>query len=167
MKEATAEKVHEAFDLLHVDNFFALSRAYTREDQKLMKKGKWDASRPSLLTNKVKSILEKIDPHDLSNDDRQWHAEIMWFWYHHAISFAIWKAKDRIAAKEYAQKALDWQGDNHPNRLTKLLWFLVHDELGKAKKWMKVRPDHADKVEHKNGLELIAQYEAGKFFVDA
>ena len=170
MNESTSNLVNEAFTLLGVENFFALSRAYTREDQKLMKNQGWDANNPDLITNKVKTILEQIDPNDLDEADREWHSEILWFWYHHAVSYAIWRARDRALAQTYADKALALQTEcqppeqGQPNWLTRLLWLLVHDKVVEAKKWMAEMPADADGVERANGFELISEYERGGFF---
>lgn len=162
--------MNEAFQLLGVTNFKDLSLAYTREDQKLMKSGEWDARNPTLVTNQVKTLLEQIDPNDLSMADKEWCSEILWFWYHHAVSHAIWKARDRTLAQDYANKAMALQAECQPpgsgqqNRLTKLLCLLVHDKVTEAKQWMVEMPAGADPIEHKNGLELIEEYERGEFF---
>ena len=170
MNESTSSLVDEAFTLLGVENFFALSRAYTREDQKLMKSGEWDANDPDLITNKVKTILDQIDPHNLDEADREWYSEILWFWYHHAVSYAIWRVKDRKLSQAYADKALALQVECQPpehgqqNWLTKLLWLLVHDKVTEAKQWMAEMPADADGVERTNGFDLISEYERGEFF---
>ena len=121
MNPETEAKVREAFDLLGVTNFLDLSNAYSREDQELMKARTWDDQNPDLITNRIKSILEQINPVQLSDYDRVWWREILWFWHHHAISFAVWGRKDKILAQAYAGKALDFQADDHPNRITMLL----------------------------------------------
>lgn len=156
----TSKLVNEAFSLLGVQNFYDLSRAYTREDQILMKSGDWDPNNPSLITNQTKVILEKIDPKELNESDRMWLNEILWFWYHHAISCE----RNRIQAQAYATKALELQTKNHPNRITKLLWFLVYDKVTEAKQWMADAPPDKDEIEHQNGLDLIHEYEEQKFW---
>lgn len=170
MSKSTMALMNEAFQLLGVTSFKDLSLAYTREDQKLMKSGEWDARNSTLITNQVKTLLEQIDLNDLGESDREWCSEILWFWYHHAVSYAIWRARDRALAQAYASKALALQAECQPpehgqqNWLTKLLWFLVHDNVAKAKQWMAEMPSGADPVEHANGLELIKEYERGEFF---
>lgn len=170
VSESTTASMNEAFQLLGVTNFKDLSLAYTREDQKLMKSGKWDAHNPALITNRVKTLLEQIDPSNLRKSENEWRSEILWFWYHHAISYAIWKAKDRLLAQVYAIRALGFQAVSQPrekghrNRLTELFWHLVYDRVSEAKQWMAEMPPGADPVEHANGLELIKEYERGEFF---
>lgn len=160
MKEQTAKLADEAFTLLGVNTFFELSRAYTSEDQKLMKSRAWDAYNPALITNKVKVILEKIDPNDLDETDRVWRNEILWFWHHHAISCE----RSRSRAQAYADKALALQGEDHPNRITRLLWFLVYDRVKEAKMWMANSPPDADPIEYQTGLDTISEYERRKFW---
>src|SRR3989338_2471769 len=106
MDPETKEKVQKVFRLMGVENFQDLSRAYTRVDQELMKARAWDDRDPALLTNQVKDILLEIDPEQLPEEDREWRAEIMWFWHHHAISIAIWKHKNQPLAQHYAELAL-------------------------------------------------------------
>ena len=69
MRPQTERLIQEAFDLLGVNNFASLSRAYSEEDQKLMKNWMWDHQSPTLITNRMRKILEKINPADLSEDD--------------------------------------------------------------------------------------------------
>ena len=163
MNTQTSALVQEAFSILGVTNFFDLSRAYTREDQKLFVPGMkdWNPRNPDLLINRIKSIMEKIDPNELDEEDAMWRTEILWFWYHHGISWAIWKDKDKVIAQVYADEALVLQGKNPTNRITKLLWFLVHDKLTEGRKWLEEKPDDPD---HQTGLELIHEFEEGLFF---
>ncbi len=160
MKAEASVLVAEAFSLLGVQDFRNLSLAYSREDQKLMKSGGWDARNPDLITNRVKTLLERIDPNDLIESDREWWSEILWFWYHHAVSCE----RSRIKAQSYAAKALELQGDDHPNRITKLLWFLTHDRVDEAKRWVAEAPPDTDRIEHQTGLDLIREYEQRKFW---
>ena len=99
-------------------DFRNLSLAYTREDQKLMKSGEWDACNPVLITNRVKTLLEQIDQNYLSESDREWWSEILWFWYHHAVSYAIWRARDRALAQAYSEYE---RGEFFNNRTREIL----------------------------------------------
>ena len=108
----------------------------------------------------MKAILEQIDSSELNDSDRMWRNEILWFWYHHAVSCE----RKRAQAQAYAAKALKLQGDDHPNRITKLLWLLTHDKMDEAKQWMAEAPAEADEVEHQTGLDTIREYEQRKFW---
>ena len=158
MNEKNSRLVSEAFALLGVQNFLDLSNAYSREDQVLMKSQGWDAYNPSLITNQVKVILEQIDPNDLSESDSVWRDEILWFWYHHAVSCE----RNRVQAQTYTAKALELQSEDHPNQITKLLWFLTHDKVDEAKGW--AAKISTDSVEHQTAIDLIEAYEERKFW---
>ncbi len=166
MNKKTHQLINRAFKLLSVSelNFKELHDAYVRCDQKLMKSGRWNATNPKLVINKVRETLEEIDLCELEESDRSWCAEILWFWYHHATSCTDWEVHPRLV-QDYSQKALDYQqisqpeDKGQPNRITKLLNLLAYGKLEEAKEWMKVRPDSADKVEHQTGLDLIKTYE--------
>ena len=168
MRPQTERLIQEAFDLLGVNNFASLSRAYSEEDQKLMKNWMWDHQSPTLITNRMRKILEKINPADLSEDDSIWWHEILWFWYHHAISCAVLKRKDRALAQQYAARAIELQPDDHPNQITELLFLLVHDRLQEAKEMAEHMPtpeeDPEVGIERQSALDLVALYERGEFF---
>ncbi len=167
MENNADQKAQEVFALLGVTNFLELSRAYSREDQILMKNGTWNIQNPLQITNLVKSLLEEMDPDELSEDDREWRREILWHWYHHAISHAMRNVKDRtfakILAQAFATHALELQGENHPNKITRLLYHLVHDEIERAEAWWTLHPS-TDEVEHKSGLDLIEDAKASRLF---
>ncbi|MEK7520220.1 MAG: hypothetical protein AAB581_03210 [Patescibacteria group bacterium] len=137
-----------------------LAKAYKNHDLALMHTQQWDDTNPHLVANKIKVILEHIDPLDLSKKDRFWWHEILWFWYHHAISCAIWKRKSRSWAQFYADRAMTLQTANHPNKITKLLWLLVYDRLAEAKWWAA----QITGIEAKTAQETIREYERGEFF---
>lgn len=151
--------LHTAYELMGVTSMYDLNRAYTAEDQKLMKEGRWDYENPELLTNRVKSLLENIDPSTLSEEEKEWREEILWFWYHHAISCAIWRYQDRHKAHEYTEKALGHQDSDHPNKITKLLYYLAHDDLASAEKLAETIG--ADK---ETAISVIDEYREKPFF---
>lgn len=120
LTSATAEKIRQAFALLQVNSFHELSLAYTAEDQKLMKQGRWDDRNPDLLTNQIKEILGGIYSGNLAADDQVRWREIMWFWHHQAVGVAIWRG-DRALARFYASKALGLQLQDHSSQITLLV----------------------------------------------
>jgi len=163
MNAITKEKISEVFCLAGVPDFKGLSRVYGEKDQELMRTFSWDDESSHLVTNQVKGILEEIDPAELNKNDRMLRRRILWFWYHHAISCAIWKRKDKPLAQFYATKALEFQPRSHPNKITQLLWFLVHDRLAEAKSWI----EKEDFVRYQlvTARKLVKEYERGKLFV--
>lgn len=135
----------EAYMLLNARKPLELSNKYDEEDQKLMRSSSWDYNNPVLVVNKVKDILEGVNPQELTEDEREWMQEILWFWYHHAISCAIWRYKDKEKAKTYAKKALELQSEDHPNKITKLLSLLLEDKLEEARKWAETITEEPEK----------------------
>ncbi len=155
-----AGKFSAIYKLLNATTPLEMSNNYTEEDQKLMKSGEWDYDNPDLITNKVKVLLEEIDPSTLSEDEADWRNEVLWFWYHHAISCAVGK-NDQVAAQDYAQKALDIQHPDHPNKITRLLYLLVNDKLEEAEEWAKAIDEEPEKSTSRN---LIDHYIKERFF---
>ena len=51
-----------------------------------------------------------------------------------------------------------------PNRITRLLWHLVHDRLAEAKIWMEQSINLWHLVELESAKEIIEEYERGEFF---
>jgi hypothetical protein len=151
----------EAYVLLSAKTPLELSNLYSDEDQKLMNSGAWDYGNPELLVNKVKEILESIDPQTLTDDEIDWRQEILWFWYHHAISCAIWRYRDRETAKNYVAKALDYQPAEHPNQITRLFDFLVNDKVAEAEQWAESIKEEPEKS---TASLLVEEYKEGKFF---
>ena len=82
-------------------------------------------------------------------------------WHHHAIGCALWQHGDKKAAIKYSKIALNLQSDNHPNKITQLLYFLVRDEIESAKKWAKFITEEPDKTTAQYNIEL---YKKGDFF---
>lgn len=153
--------IKEIYDILGVNNPKDIYFAYFKEDQNLMDKKDWDYNNSDLLINKVKQILDSIDDKELSGDEIIYKKKVLWLWYHHAISCAVWRYKDKIKAIEYSEKALGLQDENHQNQITRLLNFLVKDELEEAEKFVDII---SDEVEKDTARYLINQYKIGKFF---
>ncbi|MGC9602160.1 MAG: hypothetical protein ABSE76_00235 [Minisyncoccia bacterium] len=151
----------DAYALAGVENIRALHRVYKKEDQRLMKCREWDYENPALLTNQIKEILDTIDLNALTEEERKWCQEMLWFWHHHAISSAIWRQKSRSDACFHAAEALRYQDEYHPNQITRLLYLLVHDKLLEAKVWAE---QIKDEVEKQTAAELLQEYKAGEFF---
>ena len=120
----------EGYVLLGARTPLELSNLYSEQDQELMKLGEWDYNNAELITNKVKNILEKIEPETLTEDEKIWRQEILWFWYHHAISCAVGRYKNKEAAQSYAAQALEIQPEDHPNKITRLLFLSCARPIG-------------------------------------
>lgn len=146
----------EAYLLLNAHTPLELSNLYTVEDQKLMSSPySWDYNNAALIINKVKDILESLDREKLEGEEKEWIQEILWFWYHHAISCAMSRYNDKEKARFYAKKALGLQSENHPNKITKLLDLLLNDKLDEAGEWAKTIIEEPEKS---TALELIEDW---------
>ena len=151
----------EAYALLEATTPFELSKRYTQEDQILMRSHLWDYNNASLVTNRVKGILEGLGLHALVGEEKEWAQEILWFWYHHAISCAIGKYKDKEVAQEYAKRAVEYQSTQHPNKITQLLFFLVHDQVDEAREWVSTIEQEPEKT---TARQLLEEFEQKGFF---
>ncbi len=151
----------EAYLLLNAKTPLELSNRYTQEDQKLMNSKLWDYNNPDLIINQAKRILESVDPMILTREEQVWRQEIIWFWYHHAISCAIAKYGDKEAAQRYAAMALENQPPGHPNKITKLLSLLVNDKIDEAEKYLLLITEEPEKS---TGQSLLLGYKQGLFF---
>ena len=104
---ASKSPIKEAYLLLKVNSPFELSKKYTEEDQKIMHAKLWDYKNHELIINKIQIILETADSSNLSAEENYCKSNILWFWYHHAISSAIWRYSDKEKAKEFFLKAVE------------------------------------------------------------
>lgn len=156
-KESSLRAVYE---ILNAHTPLEMSNLYSEEDQRLMKSGEWDYDNPELITNKVKNLLEQINPAELTEEEAEWRSEVLWFWYHHAISCALQK-NDKEAAQRYADTALQLQPEQHPNKITKLLYYLVHDNLPAAEQWLVEITEEPEKTA---ANDLVNHYKDKGFF---
>lgn len=154
--------LREIYRRFSVKNPGELQDAYMKEDQRLMHTAEWDYKNPTLLINGIKSALEAIGLANISDEkERFWMQNILMMWYHHAISCALWRYGDREAAFAYSARALELQSGNHPNRITRLLYLLVRDDLHEAEKWSESITTEPEKTTARHLLNL---YHEGKFY---
>lgn len=140
-----------------------LQDIYKKADQELMRAGQWDYANPGLVTNQIKEMIEKIGVNNINDEkEKKWiKMYILWMWYHHAITCALWKYGDKEAAIEYSKMAINLQHDDHPNKITRLLYFLVRDDLASAEKWQKTITEEPEKSTAEYSIKL---YKKGDFF---
>jgi hypothetical protein len=152
--------LREAYLLVDAHTPFELQEKYTEEDQRLIKEHEWDYNNPELIINKIKIILEAADDTFLTDAEKEWKDEILWFWYHHAISCAVWRYKDKEAAKAMTARARVLQGEDHPNQITKLFELLLEDRLEEAEVFVPTIPNE---VERESAYELVEEYKNKQF----
>ncbi len=140
-----------------------LESLYMRHDQKLMQEGMWDYKNKDLLPNKIKEGIESVSlPTLLDSKEKLWLSRILWLWYHHAISCALWKYGDTGMARFFAKKALFLQEDNHPNRVTYLLYLLTRGEYDLAEYYAIYA--NISKIEIPTIQQILNKYREGSFF---
>jgi hypothetical protein len=162
--DTSKSPLKEAYRLLDVKTPRELQESYEIKDKKLMKSGIWDYYDQNLITNKIKKILENVDENELTSEEEDVVHKILWLWYQEAINCAIWKYRNREKAKECAEKALNYQKGKYPNKITRLLYFLVNDKLEEAEEWEKII-EAEDGKERKMANHLVSEYKKHNFFL--
>jgi hypothetical protein len=139
-----------------------LIEVYTKADQELMRSSHWDYNDASQATNIIKSAIEKVGLDAIPDrKEKEWLQDILWFWYHHATSCALDRYGDKSKAQEFSKKAFELHLPTNPNKITKLLYLLTHDELDEAKKWAETIDSEPEKSTAQKDLEA---YNQGVFF---
>jgi len=151
--ETLNSPLRAAYEILGANTPFELSRAYVKAEQVLFKDRSWDYDDVNQVQNIIRGILESVDEANLLEEEIEWRNEILWFWYHHAVSIAGWK-KDKEKQRNFSEKALQYQGDN-PNMLTRIMYLLVHDRIAEAEAWMISKAGDADQ---ETALEMLKNY---------
>ncbi len=159
--DTNKSSLKEAYLLLGTSSPHELYKKYLIEDQKIVTSKSSDYHDPKLITNKIKEVIEKADSKKLSKEERECRLDILWLWYHHAISYAIWGYKDKKCAEEYALQALKYQPKDNPNKITRLLYLLICDQLLDAEKWVKTINENPERT---TALDLLKFYKDGGFF---
>ncbi len=145
--------LYEVYLRLGAQSPLELSRNYTKLEQPLFIDGRWDYDDNAQEHNKIKVALESIGTAGLSDEEIEWRNEILWFWYHHAISVACRKG-DKEKQRQFSTKALEYQSNN-PNILTRTMYLLVHDKIDEAQIWVDA---HASDADHETAEELLKHY---------
>lgn len=160
-KETRCPKVFErACSLVDASKTSELFEKYLVFDQKIVTSKVSDYNDTSLITTKVKDVLEQTDARTLKPDEKWERNSVLWLWYHHGISYAMWGYKDKKMARRYSTLAIKYLPEGHGNRITKLLFLLIRDRYEEALEWSKtIKGD-----EHNTAKDLLAFYKKGGFF---
>ncbi|MHB0865322.1 MAG: hypothetical protein ACYC1Y_00215 [Minisyncoccota bacterium] len=158
------DSLKEAYALLRASSPGELARKFIEEDQRLLKEQSWDYKNSELVLNKVKEIVESAIDNGFTTGNKEGDDDlraILWFWYHHAIGYAIWGYKDRAEALEFSAKALKYQTSDNPNQITRLLYLLIRNEDTEANAWLETIVDESEKTA---SLGIMKEYLDGNFF---
>lgn len=157
---STLAEACASFGCTHIDDLDAL---YLKHDQDLMRTHRWDYQDDTLLPNRIRAKLETLDLCTIADEYDTWRVkEILWLWYHHAISCALWRYGDECTACAYATKALFYHQADNPNKITKLLYLLAHRRAQEAKEYVANSVD--TEVEKETATYFLSLYADGTFF---
>lgn len=125
------------------------------DDQRLMRSLEWDYEVDALHTQIVND-LKRVPRKELVGDEKWQVEQVIWFWYHHATSCAIYRHNNRKKALNFVQKALQYQTriPDHENKVTLLLHLLLKGKLSEAKALVPTM--HKDEIE--TGRELVEEW---------
>jgi hypothetical protein len=126
-----------------------------------MKFGRWDYDDPVLIVNRIKLELETADLMSMTSSEGSMWREMLWLWHHHAISCAIWKKLDKPRSQFYAKEAVSYMGGEVTNDTTRVLFYLVHDQLSAAEAVAKEIGGGENKV---TANLYLTEYKEGKFY---
>ena len=76
-----------------------------------------------------------MDSPNLNQKEQEERENILYLWYHHAISNAI-KKKNKEKAIYFAEQALNYQPKDSTNKITKLLYLILTGNLEEADKYI-------------------------------
>ncbi|MEK7642013.1 MAG: hypothetical protein AAB365_03415 [Patescibacteria group bacterium] len=141
-----------------VETVRGLDRYITSVDQQLMKAGLWDYKNSDYENNKLVRELRDLALDDLTADEKYWVRQIIWFWYHHAVSCALFKYSNRTFAQIFAVEALKYYEllPDHPNKITPLLYYLVFNRFEEAEHWVQSFP--LDHDEAQTAVDILMDY---------
>lgn len=160
--DPTKSVLKDVYEMFSCDDPGELLDLYESEDQKLMYADAWDYKNETLLTNRIKNAIEQAGYDAISDEkERHWISNILWLWYHHAISCALWQYADKDAALEFSARALAMQSEDHPNKITRLLYLLIRDRLEEAEAWLMTITTEPEKSTAQYSVDL---YRNGDFF---
>lgn len=160
---STHNSLKEVYELLQASSPKELASKFIKEDQRLLEAQSWDYKNPELVLNKAKELVESVitDGSVANKEDEEEFKDMLWFWYHHATGYAIWKYRERERALEFSAKALKYQTADNPNNITHLLYLLVRNKVAEATAVVNSIENESEKT---TSLEILREYLDGGFF---
>lgn len=143
-----------------VKDFDELNRLFMSHDQADITNQTYDIDDQSAITNQIKDALLQLDLDSLEQEDRDTAYHILWLWHHHACTAAMWQLGDFSRAKELCATALSYIHKENPNKMTKLIWLLLHHKTEEAKTWYE---QEVSKEEEDYAQMLFKAYDANAF----
>ena len=143
-----------------VSDVYELAQLHLKHDQESVQQEVYDLEDLSFTQNKIKEALLKIDIAMLETREQRVVKSILWLWYHHATTIAVWQKNDIQLAIHYCDLALSYLYPEHPNKITPMLYMLLHNRLRHAQRWAE---DQVGDNERAYAEHLIAEYKKGTF----
>ncbi len=156
-KQNDFEALYKSFNVKDTEELYDL---FFTEDQKALDNGSWDYNDSQSIVNKIKSAIELHGLNNINTKDLILIKNILWLWYHHATSVALFNTKDKKSAQDFVSKALDYKSNENPNQITELLNLLANEKIEEAKDYLNLIKDENEKQTASN---LVNDYE--KLFI--
>jgi len=145
------------YDKLAASTPLELMTKFDELDQELMKTREWDYKNDTLLLNQIKCQLEAIDPVPLTDEEQGRRNEMLWLWNHHAAGMALFGYTDDEAAQRFADTALAYQAEDHPNKITGLLRVLASGDITAAEEYTRSEVSESEQAAATDGIQLYRQ----------
>jgi len=136
----------------------ALHDKYCEFDRAAFRNGKWNPENQSFICTKIKNLLLEVNVEELTDKDKGWILEILWFWHHHAISASLWRGLLQ-QARDYSFTALAFQAGKHDNQVTLALHLLIHNRFQDVAFLLEQVPECTIGDKRKSIMELLAEFQ--------
>lgn len=155
--DPTKSPLAALYDRLGVSTPLDLMLKFDALDQELMTTSTWDYKNEDLQLNKIKEQVDITSPEGLTEDERGRLSEMLWLWNHHAASMALFGYRDDAAALQFANTAMSYQAEDHPNKITGLLRLLASGDLAAAEEYTRTEVSEAEQAAAADGLQLYRE----------
>ncbi len=144
--------IKNALILLGATDPHDLFLKYVQVEQKHFKDGSWDYNNSDQVQNIIKETLESVNEAELTETEAEWRNQILWFWYHHAVSIAD-RNRDKEKMKQFSENAIKYEDES--NILTRTMYLLCHDKIDDAEKWT---AEHMGNDDYETSVEMVNNY---------
>jgi hypothetical protein len=161
------EQIHEAQAALNriclkfkCADVYELNTLNLSSDQDLVRRNAFSLTDKTLINNQIKDDLLTINFQSLPEHEMNVVKNILWLWFQHATTIAIWKERNLDLARELCTKAISYLYPSHPNKITYMIDMLLRDDVVGARRWL---VSEVNDVEKEYGEYLLKEYEKGVF----
>jgi hypothetical protein len=155
--QTTLDRICKKFGCSDVYELNALNLSY---DQELVRRNAFSLIDKTFTNNQIKEDLLGVDVSYLPEFERRVVQNMLWLWFQHATTVAIWKESNLDLARELCARAVSYLYPTHPNKITYMIDMLLRHDVEGAKKWL---GSEVSEVEREYGEYLLKEYEKGVF----